>query len=200
VNIIEKADHLLENVAPPRHTLFQLQFFVVGKEPTLQAKMHRCLEELKSRRNMVQAASLEIEETNDVNALHEIEIHKLGSSAFIDEEEREIKIRQIKRKISANNTHSEELKAKILAWKEEMDFFIECFEMLSKQEPIRPWDDYHVQLEYWNEKTLQEIKRCVLLKKPVDMEQIRLILSLPDEAPVKKQMLEIMVKSLSNDK
>lgn len=202
-DIIKKTDDLLKNVAPPRHTLFQLQFFIIGKEPTLQAKMHRCLEELKSRRNMVQAALLEIEETNDVNALHEITIREYGDVQS-SEDRKEILIRQIKRKIQANNAHIMELSVKIDAWEEEMEFLIKCYEGLSKQEPIKSWDNYEVQKEYWNEKVFQEIKQRILLRSPVDIEQVRLALSLPDDSSVKIQLLEILnereqeLKSLSN--
>ena len=54
-------DDLLKNEVVQRHSYFQLKYFLIGKEPTNQAKMWQCLRELKTRRQSLKAISLEIE-------------------------------------------------------------------------------------------------------------------------------------------
>ena len=45
-----------------RHSYFQLKYFLIGKEPTLQSKMWQCLRELKTRNESITNMDLELEE------------------------------------------------------------------------------------------------------------------------------------------
>jgi len=56
--------------------------------------------------------------------------------------------------------------------------------------PLKPWDDYEVQLEYWSEKMSQEIKSRLIMNAPVDIEVIKTAMALPDQSPIKKQLLD----------
>lgn len=166
---------------------FQLCYFVIGKEPTNQAKMHRCLEEIKDRQNTISGIEMEIEELNDVIELYRIDIKK---KSLLDTEEKEIRIRQVQRKIKSNLNHVESLKEKIKIWESEIKFLNEMLEQISKKTSLRNWNDYDVQLEYWSEKMAQEIRQRLILNAPVDIEVIKTTLSLPDSAPIKQQLLE----------
>jgi hypothetical protein len=191
--IIEKVDQLLENVAPPGPTFFQLTYFVVGQEPTAQAKMRRCLDEMKSRRNMVKAANLEIEETNDINALHRLGIEKTD-----DDQEGIIRIKQLKRKITSNDHHIKDLEGKVKAWLIEIDFLRECYEKIALQELPKPWNDHDVQLEYWNAKLTKDIKSKILLQNGVDIMTLETALALPNNAPIKQQLEDMLEKKEKN--
>ena len=72
-----EAEELLKNEVVDRHSFFQLKYFVVGKEPTMQAKMWRCLTELKTRKEAIDIINLEIEETKDTIELLNIEEKRL---------------------------------------------------------------------------------------------------------------------------
>jgi hypothetical protein len=56
---------LKEGDVADRPSLFQMQCFVLQKEPTIQGKLHQCLLELKSRDASLESIELEIEEQQD---------------------------------------------------------------------------------------------------------------------------------------
>lgn len=175
-------------MARPGPSFFQLNFFVVGKEPTLQAKMHKCLQEIKDRQAAIQAVEFEIDELSDVNALFSIDIKK--AIKRFQAEEREIRVRQIKRKMQANEIQIATLHAKMDAWREEIKFLQNLYDQIEKHVPLKPWDDYEVQMEYWSEKMAQEIKSRLMMNAPVDIEVIKTAMALPDQAPIKRQLLD----------
>lgn len=191
---MKDAEELLSKATRSGPTFFQLNFFVIGKEPTNQAKMHKCLQEIKERTNTIKSVELEIAEVQDNIALLELDIKFLEKSKT--KEQDQIHIRQIKRKISANMSHLEALQSKIETWHAEINFLKHLFDQIAKVIPLKPWDDYEVQLEYWNEKMTQEIRSRLIMNAPVDIEVIKTAMSLPDAAPIKQQLLEYIEKSL----
>src|ERR1019366_5665644 len=104
-----------------------------------------------------------------------------------------IHVRQINRKRKANEKQIESLKVKISTWTEEINFLKHLYDQIIEHVPLKSWDDYDVQLEYWSEKMAQEIKSRLLLNAPVDIEVIKTAMALPDQAPIKKQLLEHMI-------
>ena len=66
-NILEKIQELFPKdlELSSRHSYFQLQYFLIGKEPTNQSKMWQCLRELKSRKDNLESIDLQIEEEKD---------------------------------------------------------------------------------------------------------------------------------------
>lgn len=168
-------------------TFFQLQFFVIGKEPTNQAKLHKCIQEINDRKRSMRNVELEIEELLDINTLHNMDIDRLKTVTAI---EKDIKIRQIERKIKANELQIESLKKNKENWEEEIKFIQSMYDQISTKEQLKPWNNYDVQLEYWSEKIANEIKSRILMNSPVDIEVIKTAMSLPDQAPIKKQLLD----------
>ena len=96
-----------------RHSFFQLRYFLVGKEPTNQARMWRCIRELEVRQQTIEAINLEMEDINDKKELLQIQITRLersladepifgvtddpGEWALV-QKELEIKLRRLRRK------------------------------------------------------------------------------------------------------
>ena len=196
---LDEVDNLLQKMARPGHTFFQLNYFVIGAEPTAQAKMQKCLSEIKARRDSIDAILLEIEEIEDLNSLLHLDLKR--SDNKFQAEEREIRVRQVKRKIEANRRHLHELHQKADCWLEEINFLKYLYDQIAEQHPIRAWEDYDVQLEYWNEKLAKEIRERLLLNVAVDINTIKTVLSLPNQAAAKKELLqlaEVAKKQLSD--
>lgn len=193
----EKIQNLMKNQVVDRHSYFQLKYFVIGKEPTIQAKLWRCIRELEARNKSLQAIELEIEETNDdIELLHikEKEDVAYGSNKEIAK----ILTRKQERKTRALVDKLEDLKSKKRYIEEEATFFIQAFESLEKKEKIKPFDDLDAQTEYWNEKLKQELNLKMILRHPFDTELTKTILALDDKMPVKQLMCNVLEKLRSS--
>ena len=193
----EKIQNLMKNQVVDRHSYFQLKYFVIGKEPTTQAKLWRCIRELEARNKSLQAIELEIEETNDdIELLHikEKEDVAYGSNKEIAK----ILTRKQERKTRALVDKLEDLKSKKRYIEEEATFFIQAFESLEKKEKIKPFDDLDAQTEYWNEKLKQELNLKMILRHPFDTELTKTILALDDKMPVKQLMCNVLEKLRSS--
>jgi hypothetical protein len=188
-------EELLKNTQMGSPTFFQLNYFVIGKEPTPQAKMHKCIEEIRDRFRAIKNIKFEIEELKDQN-----ELLSLGCIDVEVNKSYEIRIRQADRKIYANTEQIEFLKSKIDSYEKEIKFLKELFDKINEKVPLKPWDDYNVQVEYWNAKIVQEINARVFTGLPVDLETIKLVVALPDHIPIKKQLLSHIEKKKITDK
>ncbi len=202
---------LLKNETVDRHSFFQLKYFVIGKEPTIQSKMWRCLRELKSRKEQLDALEMEIDDANDRNLLVDQEIEilnlygKAEHTAFGVESteavkgqhkrETEIEIRRKKREKHKLENDIAELQKKSKYTEEEAEFFIKAYESLSKKEKLKPFDDFESQQEYWDEKLSQEINLKLLLQQPLDLEVVKTALSLGDGSSIKQEILNILDES-----
>lgn len=173
-------DKILEN-SFNRHTFFQLNFFVLAKEPTHQAKLKRCVDEIKVRKKSIDMMNLEIDDLKDKNELIQQKINSTSN---------EIEKRILKRKIFVSDKNIEELFNKIKSENEEIQFFIKAYDKLNSIESIKPWDDINVQLEYWNAKYSEELKYRLLCGLPIDMELIKSIMAMPD-TEIKKKVISM---------
>lgn len=186
---------LKEGDVADRPSLFQMQCFVLQKEPTIQGKLHQCLLELKSRDAALESIELEIEEQQDRLEIIDIEVQRKLAHAASDalgEREKAIVIRQGERQKMATINHIEKLSRTKKNIEEESQFWISAFYQLSKREPLKQWDDPDVQKEYWNEKLRQEVNLRLLLRQLPDMETMRSIMSLHDDSPLKKKTVEML--------
>lgn len=183
---LKKLNEIIKDAPPDRHSFFQLRYFVIGKEPTIQAKLWRCLREMKSRKESLDALVLEVENVNDELIIIEEDIKH-----YIDRSPKGMaQIRILERKKANLQTHLLNLDQKQKDIQEEADFFMECFEILKEQEPLQRFDDEKAQTEYWNHKLAQELELKVLLGSPVDIELMKTILALAEECPVKVQAIK----------
>lgn len=195
----DKIEQLLSNEIVDRHSLFQLKYFVVGKEPTIQARLWRCLQELEARKGSIDSLELEIDETKDKIELSEIEIRKIerNRSDYMDElliQESEIRQRQILRKKTGLERSLKSLQKKLKYVLEEAEFFVKAFQSLEKIESLKPYDDLASQTEYWNEKLNQEVNIRLLFGNPLDTELMKTVLALDDKVPVKQQIVNVLAQ------
>lgn len=193
--LYETMNSLLENEVVQRHSYFQLKYFTIGKEPTLQAKMHRCLTEIKACKTTIDSILLEIEETKDKISLLELDIKEIHNKIGIDGPERnEIYLRQGKRKKISLDKSLHELQEKLHYIEEESKFFVNTFLEISEIEPLKPYDDLDCQKEYWNYRLSQELKLKILLQQPINAELIQTILSLPADSEVRTSTEQLLLE------
>jgi hypothetical protein len=187
---------LLKHEVVQRHSFFQLKYFLIGKEPTVQSKMWQCLRELKQRRESLDAIELERDEVKDKIALIDISMLKLTAAygnenqPELDRRELEIRIRQTERQKKALIRNLEDLDDKERWLNDECLFFVETFKNLEKVEPLRPFDDIEAQSQYWNEKLTQKANIKMLTQNTIDSELIETIVALPNDLPIKKHTLQ----------
>lgn len=193
-DLIKKMDDLLKNDVVSRHSYFQLKYFLIGKEPTNQAKMWQCLRELKLRKDNLKNLLLQIEEEKDKLELHEINLIKLNKlkDKEIDEiitKELVVKQRQLNRAIEGVKNTILDLQEKQRFIEEECEFFLQTYKNIEKIEPIKNFDDIDAQKEYWGTKLLEKMNLKILLENNIDIELVETVLSLPDDIPIKQQVL-----------
>ena len=206
--MLDLIDKALENEVCSRHSYFQLRYFLIGKEPTIQAKMWQCLRELKTRRESLSALDLEIEETKDKIELLNINIEKIKIEQNFEEpdntkghliiyielnkQEGDIKIRQAERQIKSAEVNLAQLTEKQKWLEEECQFFLQTFIVLEKTEKLKHFDDVDSQKQYWSDKLTNKLNLRMLTGNPLDIELIETIISLPDDMPVKKQTINTL--------
>ncbi len=204
-NLLSEIEEVLEDDIVDRHSFFQLKHFVVGKEYTNQGKMWLCLREIRARKSFIEQYIVEIEELNDRIGLLHIEKERV-SLALVkmllnerDEKlrnlavrETDIKGRQFERQIDSLKKSLVSFKQKIIDYEQEAAFYLSEFKQLTDIEELKPLDDLESQKEYWSAKLFQEINLKVLLQQPLDLETVKMILSLHDDSELKKQMVNLL--------
>ena len=98
VLVKESATKILANEVVERHSLFQLQCFVLAKEPTIQGKLQQCLREIKARNQSLEALDLEIEEQKDKLEIIDLDISEMSGRK--EDSTRQEKLKEIKRQAS----------------------------------------------------------------------------------------------------
>jgi hypothetical protein len=193
LNLTDEMNSLLKNEVASRHSYFQLKYFLIGKEPTNQAKMWQCLRELKIRKESLSSLALEVEENKDNIELLENKINKsklkIQTMDEFDIKELEITNRKNTRKIQSIKEKLDQLQERKKFLEEECKFFVETFKNIEKIEPLKPFDDFNSQKEYWGEKFSQKLNLKMLTNNQLDSELVESIVALPDDIPIKKQML-----------
>lgn len=202
-----------------RHSYFQLKYFLIGKEPTIQSKMWQCLRELKTRHESVSSMNLELEELKDKIKLLDIGVkrilHDMEKTVLEDKishelftEECEIKIRQLNRQKNSMEINLVEIMDRKRCVLEESKFFLVSLKNFLQVEPLRHFDDLEAQKEYWHEKLTQKVNLKMLTQGNVDTELVETIVALPDDIKIKQQTLqtlnmkqnEILLKMAENAK
>jgi hypothetical protein len=179
-----------------RHSYFQLQYFLIGKEPTNQAKMWQCLRELQSRKDNLENIEIQIQEFLDDIDLENLtitEIEDKEKNQILNElEKKKINIakNKIKRKIFSIEKSLNDIIKKKKDIEEECEFFIKTFENIKSKEPLKHFDDLESQKNYWGTKLLEKINLKLILNNNIDSELVETILSLPDDVPIKSFMLK----------
>lgn len=190
----DRIQNALKSPVVDRHSFFQLKYFVIGKEPTNQSKMWRCLREIETRDASLKTINLELEEAKDQLNLMRIEIENMEEDIKAANDRRtveklEIFIRQKNRKIEKTKAAMEEAVNRKKSIAEEASFFLTALEAIKKVEPLKEFDDLEAQTEYWSEKLRQELNIRGLLSQPVDVELMKTVLALDDKTALKQDVL-----------
>jgi hypothetical protein len=206
--LLKKIDQVLNRAPENRHSYFQLKYFVIGKEPTIQAKMWQCLRELQSKRESIDAITLEITDGHDNVELIEIKIEKenLRKSLIyedkylseLNEKETEIKIKKLKRRKDNLSKNITKLEDKVYLLIQEARFFLESFEALEKMEPLKDYDDFDAQSEFWEAKISEEINLRILTRQTLSPDLIKTALSLPDDSNIKTEVNKLINTFIAN--
>lgn len=197
----EEISKIIEKSVPERHSFFQLRYFVIGKEPTNQAKMWQCLREIKARKDSLDSIELEIEEQKDTLELLELEEKVLDLNNFKEDtaeinelksQENRIKVKKAKRQKKSTTSNIAQLLNRKKYIEEELEFFLEMFKTLETVEPLKSLDDVNAQKEYWAEKLTQKLNLKMLLGGQLESELVETIVALPDDMNIKKQILNTL--------
>lgn len=202
--IIEKIQEIFPKdlEVSSRHSYFQLQYFLIGKEPTNQSKMWQCLKELQARKDNLENLDLQIEEEKDNLELQNLNILELQNEEIdsndIKKRKIEIKIKSIKRLIDSINKNISNLYNKKKNLEEECEFFIKTFQNINKNEPLKHFDDLAAQKEYWGTKLLEKANLRLITGNNIDSDLLETILALPDDIQIKKFILS-KINNLTNN-
>ena len=76
--LIEKVNLILEKAnMPDRHTFFQIEKFIIGKETTVQAKLWAIIRELQARQETVTQFNNDLHDCEDNLELFDVKIYRL---------------------------------------------------------------------------------------------------------------------------
>lgn len=193
---LTEINDVLKNEIVDRHSFYQLKYFIVNKEPTHQSKMWRCLRELKSRRDAMESIQLEMAEARDSRRLLDINLEKTKKQNLgvteLDIEELKIKERQIERQKIALAKTTIDLEKRLRENEQEASFFLSVFKELESHEPLKAYDSIEAQEEYWNERLAEEVRLKMLLNRPLDVELVKTVLAMGNNAPIKKEMVNVI--------
>ena len=164
--IIEKTNEILKNVEmPDRHSFFQLQKFVIGKEVTGHAQLWQIVRELQSRKETVDCYKKDLADAEDNLELFDLRIERMNREIRhlskleteepveidLDIKEREINIRKLQREKEALVQSAQKVNKKLKYVIEEMGFLTVAYDAVAKQlGEIKPLDDEETQKEMWN--------------------------------------------------
>ena len=208
IELLNRAREILGCLeVPERHSYFQIEKFMIGKEPTGYAQLWQVVREIKVRMENIDAMELQLEETADNVEEFSLMITKLyiekdfatrnttTMDALRETETKlvDVQIRRIDRKKKSAEQSLEKLRSKLKYTMEEVACLINAYEkIVAKIGDVKPLDDPQAQAEMWTEKFLEEFNLRVLLKNPLDTDLIRSIMALDDDAPVKRHVVTLI--------
>lgn len=219
--LTEKVEGILKkNTLPDRHTFFQIEKFIIGKEPTGQSQLWQIVRELNARRETVESYSKQLVDCEDELELFDIRIERMDRTirdlATMDESDKgeyldlrirecEINIRKLQREKEQLTKAAQKVQQKLKNVMEEMSFLAHGYDrIIAVVGEMKPLDDEQAQREYWNEKLLEEFNLRVMFNKPLDPEFIKTVLSLDNGSPVKSHVIglvnQIQTKMLEHGK
>jgi Rad3-related DNA helicase len=204
-DLLNKTQEILNKAnLPDRHTFFQIEKFIIGKEPTVQAQLWAIIRELQARFDSVEQLNKDLKDSEDNLELFDIKIERLNR--FIKSEsnnnepdndlnikEHEINIRKLQREKEVLILSARKLNNKLKNILEEVNYLVSGYEKIIKNYgEIKPLDDEQSQKEMWNEKFLEEFNLRIILQRPLDPEFVKTVLCLHDDASVKKQVISLV--------
>lgn len=203
--LIEKVETILNKVdLPDRHTFFQLEKFVIGKEPTVQAQLWQIVREMQARLETIDSYRKQLEDAEDTLELFDLKIERQNRAmreeskaettySDLNLQEYEINIRKLQREKDSLILSARKVTKKLKCILEELAFLTMAYENIVKNHgEIKPLDDEAAQKEMWNEKLLEEFNLRVILQRPLEPEFVRTVLCLGDDSPVKQHVVKLV--------
>lgn len=180
----QKMQEITSQDLKDRHSLFQLHYFLIGKEPTIQSKLWRCVRELKTRKETLENLEMEIEENED-----KLQILKLHEFTETSPPILEIRKRRKERRQIAIEKTINRLKERMGGLEEECKYLVQAYESLNAAEKIKPYDDMDSQKEYWDKKLSQDVNLRLMFGLPLETELLKTVLALNSDACVKRDLV-----------
>lgn len=204
--LFEKIHKVLEKAPENRNSYYQLKYFILGKQPTTQSQLWQCLTELRSRKDTIETLQLQIEDTKDDLELTNIEIERLQNDEEnltylnnklneFSKKERMVKTRKLKRKQESLMRNINKMESTLQFVVQEARFFLQAFESLQEVEPLKDFDDFEAQKEFWEAKITEEINLKILTRQPLGVDLIQTALSLHNDSEVKDQVINMLENS-----
>lgn len=196
--IIKKAN------LPDRHSFFQIEKFIIGKEPTAQAQLWQIVREIQIRVETFDSLQKQLEDAEDTLELFDVQIERLGIDiretarvegpyTAVNIKEFEINIRKLERDKKMLVASASKVRHKFKSLMEEMSFLVAGFDkIVAAHGEVKPLDDIEAQKEMWNEKLLEEFNLRVILQRPIDPDFVKTVLCLGDDAPVKQHVVKLI--------
>ena len=204
--LIEKVNLILEKAnMPDRHTFFQIEKFIIGKETTVQAKLWAIIRELQARQETVTHFNNDLHDCEDNLELFDVKIYRLDREinkesknnndecSDLNIKEYEINIRKLQREKENLILAAQKVNKKLKSTLEEMNYLLVGYEkIISTYGDLKSLDDEQSQKEMWNEKLLEEFNLRIILQRPLDPEFVRTVMCLHDDSSVKKQVINLV--------
>jgi hypothetical protein len=179
---------------PSKHSNFQIENFIVGKEVDNNGKIWQCIRELSARKESLDALSLELQDVSDNIELNKIKIQKLELKnkkesnveiKQLKEKEKQIKIKKLKRNEIVLNNTDKKLNEKKLSILAETDIFIKLLEDLVNKYGYKEFDDTEAQIGYWNNKFGYELEINASLGYNLNPDLLKSIMALPKNSSIR---------------
>ena len=203
--LINRVESILNKVdLPDRHTFFQLEKFVIGKEPTAQSQLWQIVREMQARMETIDTFRHQLEQAEDSLEIFDIKIEREnrllrrhssseGEDLDLFLRELEINIRKLQREKEALILSSRKATRKLKFVLEELAFLDESYhKIVNKCGEVKPMDDEAAQNEMWSEKLLEDFNLRVILGRPLETEFVKTVMCLPDDSPVKKHVVKML--------
>lgn len=172
-----------------RHSDFQIEKFIIGKEVTPNAQAWQCIRELKSRYESLINLDLEI-----ANVLDDMEIKKIEIEEEKEKNTRKTPfiIRKLERSLNSLQTNHAKLLENKNNYEKECEKFLEIFNKIRANFKIKNWGDDDAQAEYFENKFGNELNLDFLLGNPVNKELVRSIMQLDNSSKLKSILIELI--------
>ncbi len=203
-DLIEKVDSILTKIEiPDRHSYFQIEKFIIGKEPTVQSQLWAIIREINARRENIDQIHKDLADAEDNLELMDVQIErmdrrikesaKLESCDDLNIKELEITIRKAQRERESLIKSARKVNKRLKNMMEELNFLVCGYEQITeKYGNIKPFDDPESQREMWNEKLLEEFNLRMIFRRNLDTEFVKTVMCLHDEATVKKHVISLI--------
>lgn len=204
-DIEKKVENILEKFEiPDRHSFFQIEKFMIGKEPTGQSQLWAITRELEARKETIESYTRDLHDAEDNIELLDIKIERMEQQiknikskddidSSLNIRELEINIRKTIREKESLIKSARKVGKKFKYTLEEMAFLADGYEkIVEKIGEIKPFDDENSQKEMWNEKLLEDFNLRVILQRPIDPEFVKTVMCIHDDASVKKHIISLI--------